>query len=90
MVLNLLEEEQSKNLLCNLLNMPLCEVEHTISLTTDEKCQLAQFITQIHSQIFTTPSLFVSTRFTDISGQDVYIGGQNASSDVLYPTVPPY
>jgi len=55
--------------------MPLYEVEHFIGLNGPMKSRLALGITKIHSEIFTTPSLFVNVRFTDVSSQDTYVGG---------------
>ena len=62
--------------------MPLYEVEHITPLSVSQKHSLAKDITQIHSQLFTTPSLFVNVRFTDISRHDVYIGGKKVSSSI--------
>ena len=56
--------------------MPLYEIEHISPLSRSQKDALAASITQIHSHLFTTPSLFVNVRFTNISNQDVYIGGK--------------
>ena len=69
--------------------MPLYEVEYVISLSTDQKTHFAKSITEIHSQLFTTPSLFVNVRFTDVSHHDIYVGGKPVSlsvSIVLIPT----
>lgn len=56
--------------------MPLYEIEHIIPLSSPQKDDLARSITQIHSHLFTTPSLFVNVRFTDTANHDVYIGGK--------------
>ncbi|KAK0509862.1 hypothetical protein JMJ35_007256 [Cladonia borealis] len=56
--------------------MPLYEISHITPLSPSQKDALAASITQIHSHLFTTPSLFVNVRFTDISRQDVYVGGR--------------
>ncbi|KAI5207459.1 hypothetical protein E4T39_01878 [Aureobasidium subglaciale] len=40
--------------------MPAYEVEHISKLTDDQKDQLAEAITKIHSQQFSTPKLFVN------------------------------
>lgn len=59
--------------------MPLYEIEHVIQLSADQKDELAKAITQIHSHLFTTPSLFVNVRFTDTSQHDVYVGGKKVN-----------
>ena len=58
------------------IKMPMYEIEHITPLSPSQKDALAASITQIHSNLFTTPSLFVNVRFTDISGQDLYVGGK--------------
>lgn len=60
--------------------MPLYEIEHLTPLLPTQKDALASSITEIHSHLFTTPSLFVNVRFTDIGAQDVYIGGKKVGN----------
>lgn len=59
--------------------MPLYEIEHITPLSSSQKDALARSITQIHSHLFTTPSLFVNVRFTDTASHDVYVGGKKVS-----------
>lgn len=59
--------------------MPLYEVVHIVSLTAAQKSELARSITETHSQLFTTPSLFVNVVFTDAIKQDAYVGGKKVS-----------
>jgi phenylpyruvate tautomerase PptA (4-oxalocrotonate tautomerase family) len=63
--------------------MPLYEVEHITPLTGDQKDLLASAITTIHSQLFTTPSLFVNVRFTNVVGDDTYIGGKRVCHSLI-------
>lgn len=60
--------------------MPLYEIEHVTPLSSSQKDALALSVTQIHSHLFTTPSLFVNVRFTDIRNQDIYIGGKKVGT----------
>jgi len=60
-------------------NMPLYEVVHIVSLTAAQKSELARAVTETHSQLFTTPSLFVNVVFTDAIKQDAYVGGKKVS-----------
>lgn len=59
--------------------MPAYEVEHICELTDDQKDQLAEAITKIHSQQFSTPRVFVNVRITDISDQRTYVAGKQVS-----------
>ena len=56
--------------------MPLYEVEHTIHLSPEQLDKLAEAITRIHTRAFTTPSLFVNIRFTNVAQQVTYVGGK--------------
>lgn len=58
--------------------MPLYEVEHHVPLRDNQRDTLAKQITNIHSRLFTTPSLFVNVRFLDkgASGDYTYVGGK--------------
>lgn len=49
--------------------MPLYEFHHIISLTSTQRDALASGVTDIHSQKFSTPRLFVNVSFTDVSAQ---------------------
>jgi len=57
-------------------SMPAYEIEHICKLTDDQKDQLAEAITKIHSKQFSTPRLFVNVRITDISNQRTYVAGK--------------
>ena len=59
--------------------MPAYEIEHVVSLTSQQKDEIAQSITATHTSLFTTPSLLVNVRFTDSSNQDIYIGGKKVA-----------
>ncbi|KAM0716946.1 hypothetical protein Q7P37_006798 [Cladosporium fusiforme] len=56
--------------------MPYYEINHSILLTPSQKDDLAAKITQIHSERFSTPRLFVNVKFSDISSTPFYIGGK--------------
>lgn len=60
--------------------MPLFEVEHTIHLSPLQLDKLAEGITRIHTLAFTTPSLFVNVRFTNVAQQVTYVGGKPVRS----------
>lgn len=40
---------------------------------------IATAITDIHSQYFKAPKIFVNVRFEDVSKADIYVGGQKVS-----------
>ncbi|KAF6237260.1 hypothetical protein HO173_004729 [Letharia columbiana] len=69
--------------------MPLYEIEHITPLSSSQKDALARSITQIHSHLFTTPSLFVNVRFTDTASHDVYVGGKKKSANRILAHVRP-
>ena len=56
--------------------MPLYEVEHICHLSEDQQDTLAQSITKIHSEQFTTPTLFVNIRFMNIASHVTYVAGK--------------
>ncbi|KAK3174054.1 hypothetical protein OEA41_001298 [Lepraria neglecta] len=60
--------------------MPLYEVEHITPLSVSQKHSLAKDITQIHSQLFTTPSLFVNRQANSILAH-VRPGGGRSTAD---------
>ena len=64
--------------------MPLYEVEHCIPLSKFQRSQIAREITHIHTRKFTTPSLFVNVRFTDVSGDSMYVAGEEVSLVFFY------
>ena len=67
--------------------MPLYEIQHTIPLTISQKDELAQAITHIHSEKFTTPKLFVNVSFTDTSQAWTYVGGRRQTGNHIRGTV---
>ncbi|KAG9667375.1 hypothetical protein KCU99_g8956, partial [Aureobasidium melanogenum] len=67
--------------------MPAYEVEHVCKLSDDQKDQLAEAITKIHSQQFSTPRLFVNVRITDISDQRTYVAGKQYKSNRIFAYV---
>lgn len=56
--------------------MPYYEINHATLLTASQKDDLAAKITQIHSERFSAPRLFVNIKFTDIASTPFYIGGK--------------
>ena len=56
--------------------MPLYQVQHSSPLSQDQQDKLAAKITEIHTEKFTTLSLFVNVTFTDISSQPTYVAGK--------------
>lgn len=59
--------------------MPVYDIEHIVSLTDGQKDQLADAITKVHSEKFSTPRLFVNVNFKDISSIRTYVGGKHVS-----------
>ena len=57
--------------------MPLYEVSHITPLASEQKEELAKAITKIHSEKFTTPSVFVNVIYTDVSERDAFVGGKS-------------
>jgi phenylpyruvate tautomerase PptA (4-oxalocrotonate tautomerase family) len=45
--------------------MPLYDVEHVIPLSDQQQQDIANVITDLHSNRFKTPKWFVNVRFTD-------------------------
>lgn len=60
--------------------MPYYEVQHTFTLSSEQRENLAAAITNLHTLTFNTPSLFVNIKFTFIVASnancDFFIGGQ--------------
>ncbi|KAJ6145266.1 hypothetical protein N7470_009161 [Penicillium chermesinum] len=54
--------------------MPLYDVEYVCPLSLSQQEELAQAFTQLHSQRFQTPRVFINVRFTDASSQVVFRG----------------
>ena len=74
--------------------MPLYDVEHSHSLTEEQKHQLAEAITTIHSEKFEAPRFFVNVNIKDISSVQTYVAGKQVGSNpgihFLRPTYSPY
>lgn len=60
--------------------MPLYEIEHVCPITPDQQQSIANAIVKIHSEMFTTPSLFVNVRFKDTSALSLFVAGQRVSN----------
>lgn len=59
--------------------MPMYLVEHSCNLTDEQKDQLAEAITKIHTEKFTVPRFFVNINIKDISSDVTYGGGMRVS-----------
>lgn len=58
------------------LDMPWYNIDHVIPLTREQCNKLAQRITDLHAQTFTTPKFFVNVRYRDASDDWAYIAGK--------------
>ena len=56
--------------------MPIYQVEHICHLSDAQQDASAEAMTKIHTEQFTTPSLFVNVAFTDVSSQRTYVAGK--------------
>jgi len=58
--------------------MPSYNVEHSFPLTLQQKSDLAERITYLHSRTFTTPSMFVQVKYYqyDASAHNHFVGGK--------------
>lgn len=63
--------------------MPAYEVEHICPLTEAQKDELAEAITKIHSEQFSTPKIFVNIRFTNVENHCTYVAGKRVRSLLL-------
>jgi hypothetical protein len=63
--------------------MPLYLISHAVSLTPSQKDLLAKYITQIHTNLFTTPSLFVNVRFAPSDQHVGYVGGKKVQTNSI-------
>ena len=61
--------------------MPLYEIEHVCPITPDQQYSIANAIVKIHSEMFTTPSLFVNVRFKNTNAQALFVAGQRVSNN---------
>ncbi|KAF2093276.1 hypothetical protein NA57DRAFT_48587 [Rhizodiscina lignyota] len=55
--------------------MPMYTVEHSYPLTAEQKNQLAEALTKIHTEKFTVPRFFVNINIKDISSEWTYGAG---------------
>ncbi|KAJ7620945.1 hypothetical protein FB45DRAFT_927958 [Roridomyces roridus] len=60
--------------------MPMYEVQHSYPLTEDQRADLAQRITAIHTKMFIVPAVFVNVRFIPSSGHRPLHGRQVESA----------
>ncbi|KAK2610434.1 hypothetical protein N8I77_003862 [Diaporthe amygdali] len=56
--------------------MPWYIVSHRDPISSSQRDELASAITKVHTNLFTTPSLFVNVRFEDASKAHHYVGGK--------------
>src|SRR5277367_1178931 len=66
--------------------MPLYEIEHVCPITPDQQQSIANAIVKIHSEMFTTPSLFVNVRFKDTNALPLFVAGQRVSNTATIKT----
>lgn len=59
--------------------MPMYEVEHVCPLSPSQQKSIAAAIVKIHSETFTTPSLFVNVRFKDRNAIPLFVAGEQVS-----------
>lgn len=59
--------------------MPWYVVSLRDPIGSSERDELASAITKVHTNLFTTPSLFVNVRFEDASNVHHYVGGKRVS-----------
>lgn len=62
------------------------EIEHIAPLTQIQKDALARSITDIHSNKFTTPRLFVNVKITDATHQQTYVAGRPVRYRIRFMT----
>lgn len=63
--------------------MPLYIISHATALSPAQQDELAQAVTDIHTSLFTTPSLFVNVRFTPASAHIGYVGGKKCQTNSI-------
>lgn len=59
--------------------MPWYVVSLRESIGSSQRDEVASAITKVHTNLFTTPSLFVNVRFEDASSVHHYVGGKRVS-----------
>ena len=67
--------------------MPVYHVEHAIPLTISQQDELAEAITKLHSERFSTPRLFVNVHFVDVADAVTYIGGKRRTGSHIKANV---
>ncbi|CAK4030420.1 Hypothetical predicted protein [Lecanosticta acicola] len=70
--------------------MPLYDVQHICPLTAQQQDDLAEAITVIHSQKFTTPRMFVNVKFTDNTlpnAPTTYVAGKRRAGNHIFANV---
>lgn len=67
--------------------MPLYDIQHITPLSDSQRDELASSITEIHSEKFTTPKMFVQVRFSDISSTPAYVGGKRKQGNHILANV---
>jgi hypothetical protein len=60
--------------------MPLYEIEHVCPINPHQQQAIADSIVKIHSEIYTTPSLFVNVRFKDANDTPLLVAGKRVSN----------
>lgn len=68
--------------------MPWYVVTLRDPIGSSERDELASAITKAHTNLFTTPSLFVNVRFEDASNVHHYVGGKRVSLPRRSPVSP--
>jgi hypothetical protein len=66
--------------------VPLYEIEHVCPIAPDQQQSIANAIVKIHSEMFTTPSLFVNVRFKDTNALPLFVAGQRVSNTATTKT----
>jgi len=63
--------------------MPLYLISHVTPLSTSQQDTLASPITKLHTELFTTPSLFVNVRFSNALQHVGFVGGKRAATNSI-------
>lgn len=67
--------------------MPAYDIEHICPLSDEQQDYLAEAITMIHSEKFSTPRLFVNVTFKEISTIRTYVGGKRRPNNRIIANV---
>lgn len=68
--------------------MPYYVIAHADPLTVEQRDALAATITQIHTGLFTTPTIFVNVKFEGTSAVPHYVGGRKVGRPIQIPPPP--